>query len=182
MEKIYTRTGDDGITGLWGGARVPKDHVRIEALGALDEANSALGVVASHLEHDLAAIVWEFQRTLFEIGAELAAPDPGEARVPSLPAGAVDALERCIDGWAAEVEPLRAFILPGGSGPAALCHMARAVVRRAERRTVTLAHAAPVNPEILRYLNRLSDGLFVLARLVNRRAGVADRVWEGRQT
>jgi cob(I)alamin adenosyltransferase len=179
MPKIYTGTGDGGETGLFGGGRVPKDHARVEACGSLDEVNSALGLLAAHLDRDLSGVVWEIQHTLFDIGAELAAPDPGAARVPALSAGAVEALERRIDGWEAELEPLRAFILPGGSHAAAVCHLARSLARRAERRTVTLARAASINPEILRYLNRLSDCLFVLARLLTRRAGVADVRWEG---
>ncbi|MDR7484816.1 MAG: cob(I)yrinic acid a,c-diamide adenosyltransferase [Armatimonadota bacterium] len=179
MPKIYTRTGDRGETGLFGGGRVPKDDPRVEAYGALDEANSALGLVATHLDADLAAVVRAMQRTLFEVGAELATPQPG--RVPALGAEAVASLEALIDGWEAELDPLQTFILPGGCREAALCHLARALVRRAERRTVTLAREQPVNPEILRYLNRLSDCLFILARVLNRRAGVDDVPWEGRR-
>ena len=181
MPKIYTGTGDGGETGLFGGGRVPKDHARVEAYGSLDEVNSALGLLASHLDRDLAGVVQAMQHTLFDIGAELATPGPGPGRVPPVDAGAVAVLERLIDGWEAELEPLRTFILPGGNHVAALCHLARSLARRAERRTVTLARAESVNPEILRYLNRLSDCLFVLARLLNRRAGIADVRWEGRQ-
>lgn len=180
MPKIYTRTGDRGETGLFGGARVSKDDPRVEAYGTLDEASSALGLLAAHLDADLAAVVQEMQRTLFDIGAELAAPDPG--RVPAVSADAVESLERRIDGWETELAPLRTFILPGGSRQAAICHLARSIVRRAERRTVTLARSAAVNPEILRYLNRLSDSLFVLARVLNRRAAIADVPWEGRRS
>ena len=179
MPKIYTRTGDRGETGLFGGSRVPKDDPRVEAYGALDEANSALGLVAAHLDADLAAVVRAIQRTLFDIGAELATPEP--SRVPAISAEAVASLEALIDGWEGDLTPLRTFVLPGGSREAALCHLARALVRRAERRTVTLARQAPVNPEILRYLNRLSDCLFVLARVLNRRAGINDVPWEGRR-
>jgi cob(I)alamin adenosyltransferase len=177
MPKIYTRTGDRGETGLFGGGRVPKDHLRVEAYGTLDEANSALGLLAAHLEGALADAVHTMQRTLFEIGAELATPEPG--RVRAVAADAAEELEHLIDGWEEELEPLRTFILPGGSRPAAICHLARSFVRRAERRTVTLARAEHINPEILRYLNRLSDCLFVMARLLNRRAGVADVSWKG---
>lgn len=178
MPRIYTRTGDRGDTGLIGGGRVPKDDPRVEAYGTVDEANSALGLLAASLDPDLAEVVRGMQRLLFDIGAELAAPEPG--RVSAVGADAVAALERLIDGWEEGLPPLRTFVLPGGSPAAALCHAARAVVRRAERRTVTLARIAPVNPEIVRYLNRLSDALFVLARLLNQRAGVADVPWEGR--
>jgi cob(I)alamin adenosyltransferase len=177
MPRIYTRTGDAGETGLLGGSRVPKDDPRVEAYGTVDEAGSALGVLAAHLDPDLAAVVRGMQRVLFDIGAELAAPQPG--RLPPVAAEAVGDLEALIDRWEEELSPLRQFILPGGSAPAALCHLARAVVRRAERRTVTLAHSAPVNPEILKYLNRLSDCLFVLARVLNHRQGITDVPWEG---
>jgi cob(I)alamin adenosyltransferase len=185
MPKIYTKTGDRGETGLFGGSRVSKDDPRVEAYGTLDEATSALGLLAVHLDAELAAVVHAIQRTLFDIGAELATPKPGRVpadRVPSVTAEAVESLERLIDGWEAELAPLRAFILPGGSRQAAICHLARSIVRRAERRTVTLARSAAINPEILRYLNRLSDCLFVLARVLNRRAGIADVPWEGRRS
>jgi cob(I)alamin adenosyltransferase len=177
MPRIYTRTGDGGETSLPGGSRVPKDHPRVEACGALDEANSALGLLAAHLEGDLADAVRAAQHTLLDIGAELASPQPGAAPVPPLAPEATVSLERLIDSWEAELEPLRNFILPGGSRPAAICHLARSLCRRAERRVVTVARAEPVNPEVLRYLNRLSDVLFVLARVLNRRAGVAEARW-----
>lgn len=177
MPRIYTRTGDDGTTGLFGGRRVPKDAPRVEAYGTLDEACCVLGVIASHVDPELAGVVRGVQRALFALGAELASPEPG--RVPSVGAEAVAALEEQIDRWEAELPLLRTFILPGGSPPAALCHLARAMVRRAERRVVTLARSEALNPEILRYLNRLSDYLFVLARLINHRKGVADLPWEG---
>lgn len=179
MPKIYTRTGDRGETGVFGGGRVPKDDPRVEAYGTLDEASSALGLLAVHLDAELAAVIQAIQRTLFDIGAELATPEP--RRVPAVTAEAVENLERLIDGWEAELPPLRSFILPGGSRQAAICHLARSIARRAERRTVTLARSAAINPEILRYLNRLSDCLFVLARLLNHRAGLADVPWEGRR-
>jgi cob(I)alamin adenosyltransferase len=179
MPRIYTRTGDAGETGLLGGGRVPKDAPRVEAYGTLDEASSALGLLATELDPELRDLLLGVQRVLFDIGAELASPQPGQ--VAAVPADAVASLETCIDAWEAELPPLRQFILPGGSRPAALCHLARALVRRAERRTVTLARSAPVNPEILRYLNRLSDWLFVLARVLNQRRGVADVPWEGRR-
>jgi len=179
MPKIYTKTGDTGETGLFGGGRVPKDDPRVEAYGALDEANSALGLLAAELEPELGDAVRSVQRVLFDIGAELASPQPG--RVAAVPPDAVTTLEGRIDQWETQLAPLRQFILPGGSPPAAVCHLARSLVRRAERRTVTLARAAPVNPEILKYLNRLSDWLFVLARVLNQRRRIADVPWEGRR-
>jgi cob(I)alamin adenosyltransferase len=179
MPKIYTRSGDEGETGLFGGGRVPKDHPRVEAYGTLDEVNSVLGLLAAHLEGELAEIVRGVQRTLFDIGAELATPEAG--RVPALGAEATAALERYIDRWEGELDPLKTFILPGGTRLAAICHLARSITRRAERRVVTLARTEMINPEIIRYLNRLSDLIFVLARLLNRRAGTPDVLWEGRQ-
>jgi cob(I)alamin adenosyltransferase len=196
MPRIYTRTGDAGDTGLVGGGRVPKDDPRVEAYGTVDEANSALGLLAAHLDGDAADAVRAMQRALFAIGAELATPRPlapgaapgaapglapGAAPGPAVGPDDVAALEALIDAWDAELPPLRQFVLPGGSPAAAACHLARAVVRRAERRVVTLARTAPVNPEILRYLNRLSDALFVLARWLNHREGRGDLPWEGRR-
>jgi cob(I)alamin adenosyltransferase len=196
MPRIYTRTGDAGDTGLLGGGRVPKDDPRVEAYGTVDEANSALGLLAAHLDGDAADAVRAMQRALFAIGAELATPRPlapgaapgaapglapGAAPGPAVGPDHVAALEALIDAWDAELPPLRQFVLPGGSPAAAACHLARAVVRRAERRVVTLARTAPVNPEILRYLNRLSDALFVLARWLNHREGRGDLPWEGRR-
>lgn len=157
---------------------MPKDDLRVEAYGSLDEASSALGLLAVHLDPGLTAVIQEVQRTLFEIGSELAAPGGGSGL--ALGPSAVTALEGLMDGWEAELPPQHAFILPGGSPPAAICHLARALVRRAERRAVTLARTVEINPEILRYLNRLSDCLFVLARLLNHRRGVPDLPWEGR--
>lgn len=185
MPRVYTGTGDRGETSLIGGVRVPKDDPRVEAYGTLDEASSALGILAAHLDDGLAGSVRAIQRTLFAIGAELANPEPGRVLavtepglLPSVGAADVEALERLTDEWEAGLPPLRNFVLPGGSAAAALCHLARSLVRRAERRTVTLARSTPVNPQILRYLNRLSDCLFVMARLMNHRAGVPDAVWK----
>ncbi len=177
MPRIYTKTGDAGETGLIGGDRVAKDDPRVDAYGTVDEASSALGLLGAYADPEFAGIVAVIQRALFNIGAELATPGPG--RLPSVTAEQVDELERLIDAWEDELPPLRQFILPGGTVPAAICHLARSIVRRAERRTVALARLAPVNPEILRYLNRLSDCLFVMARILNHRKGVADVPWEG---
>jgi cob(I)alamin adenosyltransferase len=178
MPKIYTRTGDAGETGLFGGGRVSKDDARVEAYGAVDEANSALGMLAAQLDGALAEAVHQIQRTMFDVGAELATPEAG--RVPAITVKAVMDLEDQIDKWEAELEPLRTFILPGGTAAAACAHLARSIVRRAERRTVTLSRTVPVNPELLKYLNRLSDTLFVLARVINHRASTPDVPWEGR--
>lgn len=187
MPRIYTRTGDSGETGLPGGRRVRKDDPRIEACGALDEANSALGLLAVHLEADLAEPVAAIQRALFAVGGRLAAGErgpspetsPGEPPRGVLPGPAeIEALERLIDGWEEDLPPLRAFVIPGGSPPAAVCHLARSMVRRAERRVVALARGERVDPAILAYLNRLSDCLFVLARLINLRRGVEETYWQ----
>jgi cob(I)alamin adenosyltransferase len=179
MPKIYTKTGDAGETGLFGGGRVSKDDARVEAYGAVDEANSALGMLAAQVEGDIADVVHLIQRTLFDVGAELATPEAG--RVPAITVKPVMDLEDQIDKWEAELQPLRTFILPGGTAAAASAHLARSIVRRAERRTVTLSRTTPVNPELLKYLNRLSDTLFVLARVLNHRAHRPDVPWEGRR-
>lgn len=176
--KIYTRTGDAGETGLWGGLRVPKDALRVQAYGSVDETNAAVGVAraTAALSPVLDQILELVQNDLFVVGADLATP--GEAaNVPRLGPEAAERLERAIDQLEAELEPLRQFILPGGTPAAAQLHLARTVCRRAERWCVTLTHAEPVNPHVLTYLNRLSDLLFVLARSANAQAGVADVPW-----
>lgn len=181
--RIYTRTGDAGETGLFDGSRVPKDTLRVEAYGTLDELNSLLGVIrADGLPADADAFLRRVQSELFDLGAELATPEPDKsartARVPRTRARQVEALERAIDGFMAEAPPLRTFVLPGGNRAAALVHLARTVARRAERRVVTLSRAETLNPELVRYLNRLSDSLFALARALNHRAGEAEDPWE----
>lgn len=184
--KIYTKTGDRGETGLFGGGRVPKDHARVEAYGDVDELNSVLGVAVAHLQAgghgEIARGLREVQADLFTLGANLATPRPEDggresAHVPGLRPGRVEELERWIDAAEEELEPLRNFVLPGGSEAAAFLHLGRTVCRRAERRTVSLARAAQVGEEVVIYLNRLSDLLFTLARLANRRAGVEDVPW-----
>lgn len=175
--KIYTKTGDAGETGLFGGPRVRKDHARIEAFGTVDELNSHLGAVRT-----LAAtagfdpLLRRVQNELFELGAQLATPAPGTERITT---GHVAALEAEIDAHEATLEPLACFILPAGTPLAAAIHVARTVCRRAERRVVTLA-AEPettIPANAIEYLNRLGDLLFVLARAANRGAGVADDPW-----
>lgn len=187
--KIYTRSGDTGETGLFGGGRVPKDDLRVRAYGAVDEANAALGMArsalprsadgapAAALDDDLARL----QSALFDLGADLATPLDAKARgaVRPIAAADVDALEARIDALDEELEPLTGFVLPGGAPAAAALHLARSVTRRAERETVALARAADVNPQALRYLNRLSDLLFTLARAVNARSRVPDVPWAG---
>ena len=172
MARIYTRTGDDGTTGLIGGERVSKDSLRIEAYGSVDEVNSILGVVRSCPVPDpVDSILRQIQDDLFSIGADLALPaGAGRAKygVPGLSEAAVAGLERWIDSCEKDLEPLRQFILPGGTKAGAMLHFARAVARRAERCCVAQARAETVDPLILKYLNRLSDLCFVLARCVNR--------------
>jgi len=180
--KIYTRTGDGGQTSLFGGGRVPKDHPRVAAYGDVDELNAALGAVLAcepvALERELLEGI---QRDLFAIGARLAAPDPAKvARAlakAEVTEARVVALETAIDRAEAELQPLDAFILPGGTMKGALFHVARTVCRRAERAVVALSQTDDVPPIILTYLNRLSDLLFTLARLANRRAGFPERTW-----
>ncbi len=180
--KIYTRTGDAGDTGLFGGGRVPKDHPRVAAYGDVDELNSALGVVRATPPADLADTLLEaVQRDLFAIGGHLATPDPERVRKAlaraELSAGRVAEFERAIDAADAALPPLRAFVLPAGCPKAAALHLARTVCRRAERSVVRLAHEAEVPGLFLVYLNRLSDLLFALARLANHRAGCGDVTW-----
>ena len=180
LNRIYTRTGDDGTTGLVDGSRRPKHAARMEAIGAVDEANCAIGVAAVLLaggEH--VAALGRVQNDLFDLGADLATPgedfDPSEMTL-RIVAGQVAWVERAIDAVNEGLSPLTSFILPGGSEAAARVHVARAAVRRAERAMAALAAAEPVNPAALAYINRLSDWLFVLARAVND-GGRADVLW-----
>lgn len=175
--KIYTKTGDAGETGLFGGGRVPKDDARVRAYGEVDELNAWIGfAVAIHLPTFESNVLEVIQRDLFSIGAELATPDAKKLRA-SLDDATVGALERVIDSYDPKLKPLKNFILPGGSPKAAALHVARTVCRRAERSVVTLARSHPVNPLIIQYLNRLSDLLFVLARAVNMQTGHDDIPW-----
>lgn len=178
MTKIYTKTGDEGETGLFGGPRVRKDSVRIEAYGAVDELNAVLGLAhTASLPEDAARLVVRLQRELFDLGAELASPDPHGMGLPVFGGERIASLESAIDQHEATLAPLKQFILPGGDRGAAWLHLARTVCRRAERRVATLAAAEALSPYPLVYLNRLSDLLFVLARSVNQAAGVADQPW-----
>lgn len=178
--KIYTRTGDTGQTGLFGGPRVAKDDARIEAYGTVDELNAVLGVVAAgDLPAELEEILLPVQHELFEIGAELATPEPAAHRTATIDEAPIARMEQQIDRLEAKLEPLKVFILPGGTPTAAHLHVARTVCRRAERRLVTLARRDErVSERLIIYLNRLSDLLFVMARRANALAGQADIPWE----
>lgn len=186
MAKIYTRTGDAGETMLRGGRRVRKDDDRVEAFGAVDELNAALGAARAELgrgrggseDKEIDQLLDQAQHRLFDLGAELANPEAGEQSTALVSNADVAGLEAAIDRFDAGLKPLRAFILPGGSPAAAQLHLARCVCRRAERRLVHLAAREPIRGELGRYLNRLSDLLFVLARSVNQAAGVPDVLWQ----
>src|SRR5436853_3015045 len=182
--KIYTKTGDAGETGLFGGGRTPKDSARVAAYGEVDELNAALGLARALDPPEFSdGLLQTIQRDLFTIGAELATPDPDKLHKALARSGAaigqsdIAALEDAIDGHESRLEPLKNFILPGGTPKAAALHLGRTVCRRAERAVVALARHEQTNPAILRYLNRLSDLLFVLARAANAHAGRPDGKW-----
>jgi cob(I)alamin adenosyltransferase len=184
MAKIYTRVGDGGETALFGGGRVRKDDVRVEAIGTLDELNAAVGVVRTELERGGVAppgiddLLSQIQHRLFDLGAELATPEPEAHGICRIRDQHVTELETQIDRYDVNLEPLRAFILPGGCPAAAQLHLARCICRRAERRLVALAATKPIRGEVVRFLNRLSDLLFVLARTANYASGQPDVVWQ----
>ncbi len=174
LSKIYTRTGDDGTTGLGDGARVPKDHPRVEAYGTVDELNSALGVVlTAPLPADVRETLISIQHQLFDLGGELCIP--GRETITE---EHVTRLEQRLDALNARLPPLKEFVLPGGSQAGALLHLARTVCRRAERRALHLARTERVNPRAIKYLNRLSDLLFVAARYVNAANRAAETLWQ----
>lgn len=179
--KIYTKKGDQGETGLFGGARVPKDHLRIEAYGALDELSAALGLAVSGESRPGTAGTWtavrRIQGELLQLGAELATPANKTLSSALIGPIEVDRLEAEIDGMEVVLPPLTTFILPGGSPVAAFFHLARTVCRRAERELVVLHRVEPVRPVVLEYVNRLSDYLFVASRFANHHAGVSDIPW-----
>ena len=173
LSKIYTRTGDDGSTGLGDGTRVAKNSVRVTAYGTVDELNSAIGVVlAQELPEAIRELLTEVQHELFDLGGELCIP--GHAAVTD---GDVTRLEQRLDAFNADLPPLKDFILPGGGPAAAHCHLARTICRRAERDSVSLAQHDAVRPEAIRYLNRLSDLLFVLARVLARASNQGETLW-----
>jgi cob(I)alamin adenosyltransferase len=178
LSKIYTRTGDDGSTGLGDGARVAKESLRVEAYGSVDEANSAVGVVLAvpTLPEGVRRCLTEIQHDLFDLGGELCIP--GHRMIT---AARVDRLESELDGFNDPLPPLKDFILPGGGPGAAACHVARTVCRRAERRCWSLARIEEVAPEALKYLNRLSDLLFVIARVLARQESGSEVLWRHRR-
>jgi cob(I)alamin adenosyltransferase len=178
LSKIYTRTGDDGSTGLGDGARVAKESLRVEAYGSVDETNSAVGVVLaiSTLPQAVSRCLTEVQHDLFDLGGELCIP--GHRMVT---AAYVDRLETELDGFNDPLPPLKDFILPGGGAAAAACHVARAVCRRAERRCWSLARVEEIAPDALKYLNRLSDLLFVIARVLAREESGSEVLWRHRR-
>ncbi len=177
LNRIYTRTGDKGTAGLVDGSRVSKASARMAAIGDVDEANSAIGVAIAALRNDgIAERLGLIQNELFDLGADIATPSGVEGALRIVP-GQVERLEREIDAMNAKLEPLQSFILPGGSPGVVALHFARTVVRRAERSAVGLAEGDPVNPDLLAYLNRLSDLLFVAARFIASTEG-GDVLWQ----
>ena len=178
--KIYTKTGDTGDTGLYGGTRIPKDSLRIEVIGTIDELNACIGSARSHIQDaDKDNLLYRVQNELFNIGADLATLDShAKSNTLRVSADFVGTLEKDIDRLENQLPPLMNFILPGGSVAGSTLHLARTVCRRSERCVVSLADSESINPVILPYLNRLSDFLFVLARLVNHRLGQPEPLWE----
>jgi cob(I)alamin adenosyltransferase len=183
LSRIYTKTGDSGDTGLGDGKRVAKDHPRVAAMGSVDELNAALGLLlasTTEWEPDIASLLRGIQNDLFDVGADLCVPQAGDEKprkVLRLHGEYAARLEAAIDRWNALLQPLKSFILPGGTPAAAWCHLARTVCRRAERDVVTLTRTESINPQVLIYLNRLSDLLFVLARIGNDQ-GKQDVLWK----
>ncbi len=180
--KIYTRTGDKGTTSLFGGARVPKHHLRIDAYGTVDELNAVVGLVRSHLRGlpvflELDDQLDMIQHDLFVLGADLATPLDAKPFVPRIEEALVERLEGWIDRYEADLPELKHFILPGGSIVGSSLHLVRTVARRAERLTVHAAETLALNPGVVKYLNRLSDLAFVLSRWVNLQEGVAETRW-----
>ena len=179
LSKIYTRTGDDGTTGLGDGSRTSKDSDRVEAYGTVDEANSAIGLVLAGdaVPADVRECLTEVQHDLFELGGELCIP--GHSAITQ---AFVDRLEQDLDRFNADLPRLKEFILPGGGPSAAACHLARTIVRRAERRAITLSESEDVRPELIRYLNRLSDLLFVVARVLARAESGQEVLWDRKRS
>ena len=173
LSKIYTRTGDDGSTGLGDGSRIGKDALRVAAYGTVDEANSAIGVVLAHpISEDIRDCLVAIQHELFDLGGELCVPG-----MQLIDADDVTRLEQTLDHYNADLPALKDFILPGGGAAAAACHMARTIARRAERDIVALSRVEPVSADLLGYINRLSDLLFVLCRVLARAAGAGEVLW-----
>jgi cob(I)alamin adenosyltransferase len=181
LDRIYTKTGDSGMTGLGGGRRVAKDAPRVRAYGTVDELNSAIGVALAHgLSPRLAEALGAIQNELFDLGADLCWPedDARRARIPTVQPRHVEHLEALIDELNDEVGELTNFLLPGGTPGAAQLHVARTICRRAEREAITLSHEEPIGELVLPYLNRLSDALFVMARYENHERGVPEPLWQ----
>jgi cob(I)alamin adenosyltransferase len=174
LSKIYTRTGDDGTTGLGDGSRVNKDSLRVEAMGDVDELNAVIGILLTEpLSESIAAVLTRVQHDLFDLGGEICIPG-----FEMVKAERIQALEQTLDQLNEQLQPLQEFILPGGSRAAAYCHLARTVCRRAERQLTRLSREQAVTPVSLQYLNRLSDLLFVMCRILNKDAGKADVLWK----
>jgi len=175
LSKLYTRTGDDGTSGLSGGERIAKNHPRMNAMGSVDELNSVIGLLISKLidDQELINTLTSIQHDLFNIGGEISMPGHSFIKAEK-----VSDLERLIDFYNESVEPLKDFILPGGSEQASICHMARSIARRSERDVITLHNEEPVNDTTRQYLNRLSDLLFAMARIINLRLDQADVLWK----
>jgi cob(I)alamin adenosyltransferase len=183
LARIYTRTGDKGETGLVGGARVSKDSLRVDAYGSIDELNSVLGIVKAFLrDAELDSLLAEIQKDLFVVGADLASvPAAQQRNIPRISKERITSMEKTIDKFEAELLPLKAFILPGGGVVGSLLHNARTVARRAERRVVTLSKAEAINEQLIPYINRLSDLLFVMARVANSRERKSETEWHSRE-
>ncbi len=177
--KIYTKTGDDGQTSLWGGQRLSKDNDRIHAYGTVDECNAAIGVARTNeIDREIDEMLQAVQNRLFVVGADLATPSATQTAIDRIVDADSEQLEKWIDRLEAELPKLKQFIIPGGTAAAAQLHLARTVCRRAERWTVRLAQADDVHKQALKFLNRLSDFLFVAARAVNYRSGLQDWPWD----
>lgn len=181
--KIYTKKGDEGITSLFGGTRLPKHHIRIESYGSVDELNSFIGLVRDQLQDtDMRAELKTIQETLFTIGSHLAAdPSKGNLWLPEIKNSTVELLEKGIDRMEESLEPLKNFILPGGHPVISHCHVVRCVCRRAERNVVALSEINDIAPILIQYLNRLSDYFFVLARFLGKSLGAEEVIWESKE-
>ena len=179
INRVYTRTGDDGRTVLGDGARLPKFHIRVAAFGSVDEANSFIGLACLHVQEEVRSILLRIQNDLFDIGADLCRPERSGLKLEPLRVteDQVRCLEEVLDAQNSKLEPLSSFVLPGGTQGAALLHIARTVVRRAEREIVEIAFQEPVTPAVIRYMNRLSDLLFVLARVESEESR-SEVLWE----
>lgn len=177
LSKIYTRTGDDGTTGLGDGSRISKDSIRVDAMGDVDELNSVIGLILTEsIPGNLKAMLTKIQHDLFNLGGEICIPG-----YVILQQARIDDLEQAIDTLNDDLKPLKEFILPGGTKAAAFCHLARTICRRAERKLIQLHRNEKVTEISLKYLNRLSDLLFVLCRVFNKEAGISDVLWENEQ-